>query len=171
MIGIGSTSRRVTAATIAAAVLSALVAGLAAARPGPGLILGPRCHPLCSQGRGRGPRITAIYVRTTRAHGRPVAVVDAFASGLGSGSVSAQLCYEAHHAWREPGCVIVAVVHGRRAGAGMWWLRFRVRVYERYEISTSNSTALVRSYWFAVFASASRSRVAQGVRQGSFRLG
>lgn len=49
----------------------------------------------------------------------------------------------------EPGCIVTATTRGRRVCTGLWPLRFRTPVYQRYRISSS-SHALVRSYWFEV---------------------
>lgn len=147
-----------------------LLGGLASAGAGPILIPWPRCAPLCAHAPAHGPRVTAIYLSTQQSYGRPVVTVDAFVTGIRARSVTGQLCYEAHHLAREPGCGIVAITHGRRVGAGVWWLRFQTRVYERYQISTSNSHALVRSYWFGVSVPVGDSSV-EGSRQGTFWLG
>jgi len=154
------------------AVAPQLLGGVAAAGAGAGPIVlpWPRCAPLCAHAPARGPRVTAIYLSTQQSHGRPVVIVDAFAAGIRARSVTGQLCYEAHHLPREPGCEIVAITRGRRVGAGVWWLRFQTAVYERYQISTSSSHALVRSYWFGVSVPVGDSSV-EGSRQGTFRLG
>ena len=94
----------------------------------------------------------------------------AFAAGIPGRSVTGELCYEAHHALTEPGCIVLAATHGRRVGAGVWWLRFRTPVYERYQITNGTSHALVRSYWFGVSVDVGDTSV-QGSRQGSFQFG
>lgn len=147
-----------------------LLGGLAAAGAGPIVIPWPRCAPLCKHAPAHGPRVTAIYLSTQERHGRPVVTIDAFVAAIRARSVIGQLCYEAHHLVAEPGCGIVAITHGRRVGAGVWWLRFQTRVYQRYQISTSSSHALVRSYWFGVSVPVGDSSV-EGSRQGTFRLG
>jgi len=166
---------RITVSTILGVIaISAaapqLLGGLASAGAGPIVLPWPRCAPLCTHAPARGPRVTAIYLSTQQSHGRPVVTVDAFAAGIRARSVTGQLCYEAHHLPREPGCEIAAITHGRRVGAGVWWLRFKTSVYERYQISTSNSHALVRTYWFGVSVPVGDSS-AEGSRQGTFRLG
>ena len=151
-------------------LLGGLASAGAGAGAGPIVLAWPRCAPLCTHAPARGPRVTAIYLSTQERHGRPVVTVDAFVAGIRARSVTGQLCYEAHHLAAEPGCEIVAITHGRRVGAGVWWLRFQTRVYERYQISTSNAHALVRSYWFGVFVPVGASSV-EGSRQGTFQLG
>lgn len=152
------------------AVASQLLAGPAAAGAGPIVLPWPRCAPLCANAPPRGPRVTAIYLSTQQRRGRPVVTVNAFAAGIRTRSVTGQLCYEAHHLAAEPGCEIVVITHGRRVGAGVWWLSFQTPVYERYQISNSSSHALVRSYWFGVSVPVGSSSV-EGSRQGTFRLG
>lgn len=66
--------------------------------------------------------------------------------------------------------MVTSITHGRRVGAGFWWLRFRTPVYERYQISGSSSHAMVRSYWFGVFVPIGNGS-AQGPRAGRLRLG
>jgi len=105
-----------------------LLGGLAAAGAGPIAIPWPRCAPLCKHAPAHGPRVTAIYLSTQERHGRPVVTIDAFVAAIRARSVIGQLCYEAHHLVAEPGCGIVAITHGRRVGAGVWWLRFQTRV-------------------------------------------
>jgi hypothetical protein len=65
---------------------------------------------------------------------------------------------------------VVATTSGRRVGAGVWWLRFRTPVYERYQITSSTSHALLRSYWFGVSVPVGGSSV-KGSRHGTFHLG
>lgn len=166
---------RITVSTIVGVIaISAaapqLLGGLASAGAAPIVLPWPRCAPLCKHAPAHGPRVTAIYLSTQQRHGRPLVTVDAFVAGIRARSVDGQLCYEAHHFVAEPGCGIVATTHGRRVGAGVWWLRFQTRVYERYQISTSNSHALVRSYWFGVSVPVGDSSV-EGSRQGTFQLG
>lgn len=129
----------------------------------------PQCTPLCAHAPARGPRVTAIYVATHKTRGGPAVTIDAFVVRIPGRSVTGQLCYEAHHDPHEPGCIVTATTHGRRVGAGVWWSRFRIPVYERYQISNSNSHAVVRSYWFGVSVPVGATSV-QGSRRGIFRF-
>jgi hypothetical protein len=155
------------------AVLLAAGGSEAGARAGAGagyvVLQWPRCAPLCAHAPARGPRITAIYVSTHEAAHNVTVTIDAFAAGITGQSVIGEPCYETHHAPTQPGCVVTATTHGRRVGAGTWWLRFRAPVYERYQISNSSSHTLVRSYWFGVSIPIGRTSV-EGSRQGFFRL-
>ena len=160
------TTTWVFAATIGAT--SELLGGLAAGA-GPGILPWPRCAPLCALASAHGPRTTAIYVSTQHARGGPVVIVDAFAAGIRGESVTGELCYEARHDPAEPGCIVTATTRGRHVGAGVWWLRFRTPVYERYQVSNSSSHALVRSYWFGVSVLAGTS-AAKGSRQGTLHV-
>jgi hypothetical protein len=164
--------RRLIASSIVAAFLAAAgsqALASAAAGAGPVILPWPRCAPLCAHAPARGPRLTAIYLSTHKTHGRTTVTIDAFAAGMPGPSVIGQLCYEPHHDRTSPGCVDVATAYGRRVGAGVWWLRFRTPVYERYQISNTNSHALVRSYWFGVSVPV-RDTSAQGSRHGIFRF-
>jgi hypothetical protein len=142
------------------------VVGSLAAGAVPGILPWPRRAPLCALASAHGPRITAIYVSTQHTGGRPVVIVDTLAAGIRDRSVTGELCYEARHDPAEPGCVVIATTHGRRVGAGVWWLRFRTPVYERYQISSSSSHALVWPYWFGVSVPA-RTGSAKGSRAGT----
>ena len=117
-----------------------------AAGAGPIVLPWPQCAPLCRHAPAHGPRITAIYLATQRTRSRAIVTLDAFAADVPGGSVTGRLCYEAHHNPTEPGCVVIATAQGRRVGAGVWWLRFHTPVHERYQISNSDSHALVTSY-------------------------
>jgi hypothetical protein len=125
---------RLAAGSIAMCVGAGLCQSLGgvAAAAGPTVFPWPRCAPLCAHAPAHGPRITAIYVSTQLTLGRRVVIVDAFAAGVAGRSVTGRLCYEAHHVPDEPGCVVTTITHGRRVGGGVWWLRFRMPVYERY---------------------------------------
>jgi hypothetical protein len=167
----GEFGRVVSPSLIVAAALAGEISPLSAsAARGAGRLVfpWPRCTPLCAHAPARGPRVTALYVNTQRIHGRVLVTVDAFAA-LPEPSVTGRLCYEAHHDPDEPGCIVAATTHGRRVGAGVWWLRFRVPAYERYQISNGSSHALVRSYWFGVSVAVGDTSV-QGSRQGLFRF-
>lgn len=165
-------THRLTAGVIIAGLLAA--AGLEA-RPGTAagaryvVLPWPRCTPLCAHTLAYGPRITAVYLSTHKtAHGATV-TIDAFAADIPGPSVIGRLCYEAHRNSAEPGCIVIATTHGRRVGAGVWWLRFRAPVYERYQISNSSSHALVHSYWFGVSIPIGDTSV-EGSRQGVFHF-
>lgn len=144
---------RLTAGVIIAGLLAA--AGLealpgAAASAGYVVLPWPRCTPLCAHTLSHGPRIAAIYLAMHKDAHSATVTIDAFTAGIPGRSVTGRLCYEAHRNPAEPGCVVIATTHGRRVGAGVWWLRFRAPVYERYQISNSSSHVLVSSYWFGV---------------------
>jgi hypothetical protein len=142
----------------------------AAAGAGPVVSSWPRCAPLCAQAPPHGPRITAIYLSTQEARGRTTVTINTFVAGIPSRrSLVGRLCYEARHAPTELGCIVTATTHGRRIGAGEWWLRFRTPVYERYQISNSSSHVLVRSYWFGVSVPI-RGTSVEGSRQGLFHF-
>lgn len=132
-------------ATLLAAGASQVLPGRAAGA-GPIVLPWPQCAPLCRHAPAHGPRITAIYLATQRTRSRAIVTLDAFAADVPGGSVTGRLCYEAHHNPTEPGCVVIATAQGRRVGAGVWWLRFHTPVHERYQISNSDSHALVTSY-------------------------
>jgi hypothetical protein len=159
--------RATTSSVLAAAIIAALspISATAARGAGRPLFPWPRCTPLCAHAPAHGPRVTAIYVSTQQTLGRPIVTIDAFAAGIPARTATGQLCYEPHHALTEPGCIVICTTHGRRVGAGVWWLRFRTPIYERYQISTSSSHALVRSYWFGVSVDIGDTSV-QGSRQG-----
>lgn len=141
----------------------------AAVGAGPVVSPWPRCAPLCAQSPAHGPRISAIYFSTQEARGRATVTINAFVGGIPGRSIVGLLCYEAHHAPTEPGCVVSATTHGRRVGAGVWWLRFRAPVYERHQISNSSSHAPVRSYWFGVSVPVGDTS-AEGSRKGLFHF-
>jgi hypothetical protein len=166
------TRRLIVRSIIAALLATAGSQALARAAAGAGPVISPwpRCAPLCAHAPARRPRITAIYLSTHKTRGRVTVTIDAFAAGIPSRSVTGRLCYEAHHARNEPGCIVTATAHGRRVGAGVWWLRFRTPVYERYQIANTDSHALVRSYWFGVSVPVGDTS-AEGSRHGFFHFG
>lgn len=162
---------RLLAGLLVAGLLAAGGSEAVASAAGAGYVVlqWPRCAPLCAHAPAHGPRITAIYLSTHRTTQNATVTINAFAAGVAGQPVIGQLCYEAHHATTQPGCVVTATTHGRRIGAGVWWLRFRTPVYERYQISNSSSRALVRSYWFGVSVPI-RGTSVEGSSQGLFHF-
>ena len=120
----------------------------------------------CAHARATGPRVTAVYVSTQHTHGRPVVIVDAFATGRRRPLRNRAALLRGTPRPAAPGCVVTSITHGRRVGAGVWWLRFHTPVYVRYQISSSKSHAMVTSYWFGVSVP-----VGNGSAQGSRAAG